>query len=227
MLNNSGLHLNKDGTARLVNNFYFSLAKLKYRVCVDTVQKRMILTTIHPTFSSRKSRPSVDQFTKIKEIWAVMQKIYPKRNFVTFPSVQTHRHKNPKNVIVGHLNVNSLRNKFVAVEELIKDKIDVCLISETKIDESFPNQQFKKNVYKMFRNDRDRFGGGLMFYVGEQVASKVLSLESISIDIKLILLEFTVKNRRWLCIGIYRPLSQNEKYFIDQLSKTLGELTCQ
>ena len=36
---------------------------------------------------------------------------------------------------MDYLNVNSLRNKFVAVEELIKDKINVCLISETKVDE--------------------------------------------------------------------------------------------
>ena len=46
-------------------------------------------------------------------------------------------------------------------------------------------------------------------------------------NIELILLEFTVKNRRWLCIGIYGPPSQNEKYFIDHLSKILGRLTCQ
>ena len=35
---------------------------------------------------------------------------------------------------MSHLNVNSLRNKFVFVEELIKDNYDVFLISETKID---------------------------------------------------------------------------------------------
>ena len=46
-------------------------------------------------------------------------------------------------------------------------------------------------------------------------------------NIELILLEFTVKNRRWLYIGIYKPSSQNEKYFIDNLSKTLRQLTCQ
>ena len=63
-----------------------------------------------------------------------------------------------------------------------------------------------------------------MFYVNEQIPSKVLSLESILMDIELILLEFTIKNRRWLCIGIYRPPSQNGKY---HLSKTLGHLTCQ
>ena len=32
---------------------------------------------------------------------------------------------------------------------------------------------------------------------------------------------------KWLCVGIYRPPAQNEKYFIDHLSKTLGQLTCQ
>ena len=44
-----------------------------------------------------------------------------------FPSGREHRYKNPKNVIIGYLNVNSLRNKFVNVEELIKSKIDVCV----------------------------------------------------------------------------------------------------
>ena len=62
----------------------------------------------------------------------------------------------------------------------------------------------------MFRKDRDRLGGGLMFYVNEQIPSTVLSLESIPVDIKLILLEFTVKNQRWLCVSLYRPPSQNE-----------------
>ena len=125
------------------------------------------------------------------------------------------------------MEIHSLRKKFVAVDELIKNKIDVGLISETTVDESFPNQQFKINGYKMFRKDRDRFGGGLIFYVNKQIPSKVLSLEPIPMDIELILLEFTVKNQRWLCVGIYRPPSQNEKYFIEHVSKTLGQLSCQ
>ena len=28
-----------------------------------------------------------------------------------------------------------------------------------------------------------------------------------------------------MCVGIYRPPSQNEKYFVDHLSKTLGWLS--
>ena len=48
----------------------------------------------------------------------------------------------PKNVIFGHLNINSLRNKFVSISELIKGKVDIFLINETKLDGSFPSNQF-------------------------------------------------------------------------------------
>ena len=78
----------------------------------------------------------------------------------------------------------------------------------------------------MYRRDRDRFRGELMFYANEQIPCKVLSLESISMDIKLILLDFTFKNQRWLCVGKHRLPSQNRKYFIYYLPKTLGQLTC-
>ena len=88
-------------------------------------------------------RPSVDQFSKR----GCLIKLDSKPNFVTFQSVEAPRCKNPKSPIIGHLNVNSLRYKFVAIDELIKNKIDICLISETKVDESFPNKQFKINGY--------------------------------------------------------------------------------
>ena len=160
------------------------------------------VTNILNLFSSRKSTdgPLVDQFFKKEDLGSNAKKIDSKQNFVTFQSVQAHWCKIPKNTIIGSLNENSVRNKFVAIEKLIKNKIDICLISETRVDESFPNQQFKINGYKMFRKDRDRFGGGLMFYVNEQISSKVLSLESIPVNIELIFLEFTVKNWRWLCV---------------------------
>ena len=36
-----------------------------------------------------------------------------------------NRLQDPKNVVIGHLNVNSLRNKFEAVEELVQNKVDI------------------------------------------------------------------------------------------------------
>ena len=48
-----------------------------------------------------------------------------------------------------HLNRNSIRNKFVSIYELIKRTFDIFLISETKINDSSPNMQFKIEGYKI------------------------------------------------------------------------------
>ena len=68
---------------------------------------------------------------------------------------------NFKNTIIGHLDVNSLKNKFVFAQDLIRD-FDIFLISESKLDDTFPNDQFKIDHYKIFRFDRNRYGGGLV-----------------------------------------------------------------
>ena len=39
--------------------------------------------------------------------------------------------------------------------------------------------------------------------------------------------ESFLKGLRWLCNGVYKVPSQNNKYFNVNLSKNLGELTCQ
>ena len=62
-------------------------------------------------------------------------------------------------LIVGHLNINSIKNKFEMIDETITN-FDIFLIPESKIDSTFPNIQFKINGYKLFRRDRNRFGGG-------------------------------------------------------------------
>ena len=80
------------------------------------------VTKILKRLSSGKStdRPSVDQSSKKRYFSSNAKKLDSKRNFVAFRSAQAYRCKNPKNVIIGHLNVNSLRNKLIAVDELIK-----------------------------------------------------------------------------------------------------------
>ena len=143
-----------------------------------------------------------------------------------FPSVTAHRLQNAKNVTIGALNVNSLRNKIGAVQELITNNIDICLLSETKIDESFPNQQFNISNYKTFRRDRNKHGGGLLFYINENISCKLINDEIISSDIDMIMFEFLVKTRNWLCIGLYESPSQNKNYFLDVLSKVLSKQTC-
>ena len=41
-------------------------------------------------------------------------------------------------LIFGHLNVNSIGNKFEAIKLLVEGNFDIIIISETKLDDSFP-----------------------------------------------------------------------------------------
>ena len=71
-----------------------------------------------------------------------------------------------KNTIIGHLNINSIRNKFGTLDNVVK-AFDIFLISESKLDNTFPINQFDIGGYKVFRRDRNRFGGGLTLYINE------------------------------------------------------------
>ena len=52
------------------------------------------------------------------------------------------RIRNLNKIVIGHLNINSLRNKFDFLVTQVKGYIDILMISETKPDESFPIGQF-------------------------------------------------------------------------------------
>ena len=45
--------------------------------------------------------------------------------------------------------------------------------------------------------------------------------------VKSLLIELSIKSRKWLCIGLYKPPSQNEKYFLDNLSLALTKMSCE
>ena len=120
--------------------------------------------------------------------------IRPKGN--TFTSTKSIKAKYPQNLFFGHLNVSSFRNKFVSIQELIKRTFDIFLISETKIDDSFPNAQFKIACCKSFGKDRDAFGGGLLFYVNEKLYCRSLEICLPNTFIEILPLELRSLNSK-------------------------------
>ena len=60
-----------------------------------------------------------------------------------FSSLNSVRRKNLRRIIFAHLNTNSLRNKFDFLVDQIKVNVDILLMSESKLDESSPQVQFK------------------------------------------------------------------------------------
>ena len=49
---------------------------------------------------------------------------------------------NPGKIIMGHWNINSIRNKSDLLKEMVTEEIYVFVISETKLDDSFPVSRF-------------------------------------------------------------------------------------
>ena len=68
-----------------------------------------------------------------------------------------HTGGNPAStVIIGYLNINSLRNKIIDLREIMsKAPLDIVCADEIKLDESFPNFQFHMENYQFppFRRD--------------------------------------------------------------------------
>ena len=57
-------------------------------------------------------------------------------------SLRDIRTSNINRLVFGHLNINSLRTKFDFLCAQIKGSIDVFVISESKLDDSFPHGEF-------------------------------------------------------------------------------------
>ena len=57
--------------------------------------------------------------------------------------------KNVNRLIFGQININSIRNKFELLFALVSNNIDVLLISETRIDYTFPVSQFCEPGYSV------------------------------------------------------------------------------
>ena len=140
-------------------------------------------------------------------------------------SIKKLKVSNPNKVFLGHLNVNSIRNKTESLADLIHVTFDIFLISETKIDNSFPDQQFDINGYRMFRKDRDKFGGGILFYVNENLPCKCLEDNLLDSNIEVIFLEIVLQNSKWLLAGCYKPPNMSDLYFIEKISNSINRFS--
>ena len=118
------------------------------------------------------------------------------------------RKKNLQNILIGQFNINSLRKKIYLLAEQIKGIIDVLVISETKLHESFPVGQFRiPGCISPFLLDRDQHSGGIMVFIREDISAKFLSADTIPIE--GLYIELNVHKRKWLLSCSYNPNKNN------------------
>ena len=79
-------------------------------------------------------------------------------------------------MVFAHLNINSIRNKFELLSEQVRGNAHVLMVSETKIDDSFPIGNFLiHGLSPPYSFDCESKGGGIMLYIRGDIPSNFLS----------------------------------------------------
>ena len=77
------------------------------------------------------------------------------------------------------------------------------MISETKLDESFPSIQFNIGGYNIFRSDWNANGGGILVYVQDDISCKLIPMRNSTIED--FFTELKLRKKKWLLCCSYNP----------------------
>ena len=98
----------------------------------------------------------------------------------------------------------------------------ILFISETKLDLSFRDQLFQVEGYWLERRDRNGYGGGIAAFVRTDIpARRRKDLEMTQTE--SIFYEVNINDSKWAFICVYRPPSQSNETFSQELFKSLDK----
>ena len=134
------------------------------------------------------------------------------------------RLKHSNKVIIGHININSLRSKFELLTRMLKcwDKVDLLMISGTNLDSSFLNAQFYMKSYsKPYWLDRNSKGRGIILYIREDIPLKLINSSCTTHDKEYFLIELNLRKQKWVIICNYNPHKTRIKGLLECISKEI------
>lgn len=128
-------------------------------------------------------------------------------------------------MLFGHLNINSVRNKFGEISDILyKNLLDVIAFTESKIDTSFPDSQFYISNYNLYRADRSQNGGGILCYVRSHIPHRQRSDIAICRNnIESVIIDICNKTYRCFMIFVYRSPSTPVEILREVLTSMLDK----
>ena len=132
---------------------------------------------------------------------------------------QKHSHR----LAIAQLDINPLRSKFASLSTMIKNYVDLLLISETKIDSSLPTDQFYIDGDNIHRRDRDENEVGLLLYLRKDVSSTLLKTDS---KIVAFYVEFSIRKLYTLHFKTINFNLQIKRLLQKILPKSVGIKIC-
>ena len=206
-LSEDGSHLNDIGNFKLGDNFFkhvnVSGSFLNARNAWLPISDRIL---VHKKSNSKMQKVDTEPYLSANSLSNQSD------------ALTQIRIKNPKQLINAHLNINSLRNKFDQLKILVQD---ILMVTESKLDDTFPDSQFHIPGYKVpFPKDRNKLGGWIIVFVRDDISCKNLDVR-IPEDIEALILEIHLRHAKWLFCGYYHPPSQNDAYFLSKFKQLL------
>ena len=107
---------------------------------------------------------------------------------------------------MAQLNISSIRNKFRFLEKDICANLDILLISETKLHDSFPTAQFLLNGFSKRYVDWCLNGGRILLYIRDDVPSRLLFNSNKA---ESIFAEINFRKKKWLIVHSHKILQSN------------------
>ena len=97
-----------------------------------------------------------------------------------------------------------MRNKFGTLISLVTSDIDILMISERKIDESFPPSQFMIDGFSVpYRRDKNAHGGGILVCFRNNITVKLLKIVKTLFSNK-------VRSNTYITLNENKKLLKNE-----------------
>ena len=129
------------------------------------------------------------------------------------------RKENTHELVLGQINITSIRSQFDPLMAAVARNIDILLITETKIDSTFPVNHFYLNGYNVpYRHDRNTNGSGILVYVRDDIRLRITECENLPSSFEVLVIELYFNFKKWLLVCSYNRHRNNTKKHIRVLS---------
>ena len=141
-----------------------------------------------------------------------------------YSNVKTIRNSFMNNIIICHLNINSLSSKLDEIKQLQNEcKLDVMVLSETKLDESYKQEIIDIDGYSCVRQDKRSNSGGLLVYISNDIPYSFGNISICNDDIECISIELNISDEKVLLLCMYKNPRMDpvnfKKYFEETCEK--------
>ena len=98
--------------------------------------------------------------------------------------------------------------------------VDILMLSETKLDSTFPSIQFLINGFSVpHRLDQNSKGGGILLCVRDKITVLPQNRYSLPLHNEILFFELNLRNQKWLVCCSYNPHKNLIKGYLQVLTE--------